>query len=125
MVERLAEVVVGAAIEAEHAILDLVPRRQENDRGESIDLSEASEQRQAVLPRQPPIEQDEIPPPGLQGLPGGSPVRRMLDNETLLPKSAHQVVGDVRLVLDHQDADSHQFFLIPSSRLGSPRREWP
>src|SRR5262249_31673717 len=46
---------------------------------------------------------------GTQPVPGVHAVGGVLDGVALLAQAARQEVGDLRLVLDHQDADAHDF----------------
>ena len=115
-VERLAEVVVGPAVEAEHAERGPVAGRQEEHRGPPVPLAEPAEQRQAVLAGQPPVQQHEVPRAGPQPIPAGDPVGGVLDVIPLLAEAGQQVVRDVLLVLDDQD---------PCRHVSSPRRMVP
>ena len=106
--ERLAEIVIGPAVEAEHAIGHLIAGGQDQHRSPAIAFPETAQQCDAVLSAQPPIEQDDIPTPGLQAKPSGVAVGGVLDRIPLLAQTGHQVVGDVRLVLNQQDASTHR-----------------
>src|SRR5262249_35398971 len=56
--ERLREVVVGSRVEAEHAVLDCVTRRQEQDRDVQTARPQAAADRDPVAIREQPVEHD-------------------------------------------------------------------
>ena len=71
--ERLAQVVVGTAVEAAHPVADRVARREEeHGRGPAL-AAMALQDRQAVRAGQPPVEDDEVPVAGPPRLPAASP----------------------------------------------------
>src|SRR5260370_13428024 len=71
-------------------------------------LAKAAEQRQPVRAGQPPVEQDRIPRGGVQGVPRRLTVRGVLDAEPLFAQTADEEVGNLGLVLNHQDANAHR-----------------
>src|SRR5262249_21600364 len=99
------------------------PGRQEEHRCRAAGPAEAAEDAEAVLPRQPPVEHDEVPRAGPQRLPGLLPVAGVLDGEALLAQAAHDEVGQLWLVLADQDADAHGP-TRPGPGAGGPPRGW-
>jgi len=102
--ERLGEVVVAAAVEAQHAIRQRVARRKHQDRRRDPAAPELAADAQAVPPRQQPVEDDDvIRRVGSQFLPD-VPRRSHVDDETLLMQSAREDAGSLRVVLDQQQS---------------------
>ena len=70
-------------------------------------LPKAPYERQTVWTGNRPIDKHNIPRTVLKLVPGILPVRRPLHRVALLPEATHDEVGDLFLVLDHQDANTH------------------
>ena len=105
--ERLAQVVVGAAVEAAHPVADRVARREEeHGRGPAL-AAMALQDRQAVRAGQPPVEDDEVPVAGPQRLPGRVAVGGVRDGEALVRQPVDDRSGEACVVLDHQNPARH------------------
>ena len=105
--ERLAQVVVGPAVEAAYPVADRVARREEeHGRGPAL-AAMALQDLQAVRTGQPPVEDDEVPVADAQRLPGRVAVGGMRDGEALVRQSVDDRSGEARVVLDEQDPLSH------------------
>ena len=119
--ERLAQVVVGAAVEAAHPVADRVARREEeHGRGPAL-AAMALQDRQAVRAGQPPVEDDEVPFAGPQRLAGRVAVGGVRDGEALVRQPVDDRSGEACVVLDqHRPA-------VPRShaRAPSPDRRRP
>jgi hypothetical protein len=111
--ERLGQVGVGARVEPAHPVADGVARRQEQHGRLPIRPPEPLHQRQAVLDRQLPVHEHQVPSARSQGQPRRAAVGGVLDRIPLLPQAAGQEIGDLRLIFHHQDPDAH----------ATPRRE--
>ena len=106
--ERLAEVVIRASIEPRDPVGDGVSGGQEQDGRVAVALAEAAEDRQAVLARQPPVEDHEIPVAVLQHRPGDLAIGDPLGDVPFLAQPSDDRCGDQLVVFDHQDADAHE-----------------
>ena len=100
--ERLGHVVVGAAVEAAHAVLDRVARR-EHQHGHPVRLrAQAPAGLDAVHPRQHHVEHDGVvldrPDAGQRLVPVG----RHVDHEALVAQAALDRRRHPLIVLDHE-----------------------
>jgi len=103
-VERLGQVVVGAAVEPAHTVADLVARGHHED-GHDADLAQAAAEREPVHPGEHQVEHDEVRREGAEGAEGAQPlaaVGRHLHRVALVRQAQAHKVGDGALVLDHQ-----------------------
>src|ERR1700688_1615590 len=103
--ERRADVVGGAQLDADDAVQLLAAGGDHDDRqpaGERIAL-EHPRQLEAVDAGQHQVEQDEVRVVAADGVDAGVAAARGLDVEALLLEVVLQDLGDVRLILDHQD----------------------
>ena len=105
--ERLDQIVVGAAVEAGHAILERVARRQHQHRRLVAALAQRSENLQAVAARQHEIEQDDVERLGVQ--PEERAFAGVLDRDVVAfaVQPFPQGVGDLLFVLDDEDPRRH------------------
>ena len=105
--ERLAQVVVGPAVEAAHPVADRVARREEEHGRRPALAAMALQDLQAVRAGQPPVEDDEVPVAGPQRLPGRVAVGGVRDGEALVRQTVDDRSGEARVVLDEQDPLFH------------------
>ena len=106
-IERLAKVVVGAAVQPSHAVGHGISGREEEHRSLTLALAEPPQQAQAVRSGKPPVQQDEIPLARAEGVPPVLGVAGVLDRVPLFPEPADDEIGDLVIVFDYQDADAH------------------
>ena len=105
--EWLAQVVVGAAVEAAHPVADRVARREEeHGRGPAL-AAMALQDLQAVRAGQPPVEDDEVPVAGPQRLAGRVAIGGVRDGEALVRQPVDDRSGETRVVLDDQNPLFH------------------
>ena len=102
--ERLDEVVVGARIQAVHAILDRVTRRQHEHRAPDPELAQPPADLETVRAGEHDVEHDRVVGSG-----AGHPERVLaalgdIDRVALLAQAAGNHVRQLRLVFDHQHA---------------------
>jgi len=105
--ERLTEVVVSPGIETPDTLGDGVARRQEEDWNSAPGGSIAAQQVEPIFAGEPPVQEDQVPRPGLELFPRTGTVRRADGDEALLAQTANDEVGEFRLVFNHQDAETH------------------
>ena len=116
--KRLAQVVVGASVEAAHPVADRVARREEeHGRGPTL-TAMALQDLQAVRAGQPPVEDDEVPVAGPQRVPGRVAVAGVRDGEPLVRQPVDDRSGETRIVLDEQNPLFHD----PPRRVGVAER---
>src|SRR5579885_3609410 len=120
--KRLAKVIVRAAVQAADAIGDSVARGEEEHRRGVPRLTKASQQRQTVLARKPPVEQHDVPRPALQSMPAAVAVRGCLDRETFLAQAADDEVGYGCFVFDYKDSNAHLALVSVLSSRPRPAR---
>ena len=106
--EGLAKIIVGPAVEALDPVVHLVPGGQEDDRGLAAGLEIATEQGQAVLAGQRPIEQYQVPGLAFQHREALVSVHGVRDGKALLRQAADDEFGEIQLILDDQDGVSHE-----------------
>ena len=101
--EGLDEVVVGAAVEAGHPVLGLGAGGQHQDRDVAV-AAQAAADLDAVHPRQPEVEHDQVRNEAGGDVERLDSVGRGAYFVALVAERAAQDVGDVDVVLDDQDA---------------------
>ena len=101
--EGLAKIIIGPAVESFDPVIDFVPRGQENNRGLKSALAKLTEQGEAVLVRERPVEQIQVPSAALEHLSPLLPVCSMLDGEPFLRQTRHHKLSKLKFVLDNQD----------------------
>ncbi len=112
--ERFGDVVVAADREPLHLLLGRVPRGQEHDRYVMTVGSEPLHDGEAVAVGEHDVEDHEIGAECRRRLQGVRPGTCHLDVEPFVPQSGRDEVGDVRLVVDDEDACiSHPFMVTP------------
>jgi hypothetical protein len=105
-IDGLLDLVVGAGIEAPDAVIDRIPRRQDEHRRSHPPRALARDQRQAVDARQPEIDDS--------GREGGTAERELrgdavadpVDVESTLAQPGLQRIAEQRIVFDDEDAHS-------------------
>jgi hypothetical protein len=100
--ERLDEVVVGADVEALDARLERVARSEHEDRHVVAVLAQAAGDVDAVQPRQPEVEDDQVRQERMRLVERLDAVAGELDVVPVQPQRALQDVGDFLVVLDDE-----------------------
>ena len=103
--ERLGQIVVGAFLEAAHQVLRVVLRGEDQDRHVVARGARAAQHLDAVHLGQHQVEDHELEAARGIGQParGGGAVARDLDRVALRREIEAQTLGQMRLVVDHQD----------------------
>ena len=105
--ERLDQVIVGAGIQPGHPVGHGVLGGQDQD-GHIAGRAQAPADAEAVDARQHQIEQHEVGRPVTRRRQSRLAVGAHLDRVAFVDQPAAQQVGNLWLVLDHQDAFSHR-----------------
>ena len=107
-VERLRQVVVGAQLEAEHAVHHLAARGEHDHRRRDALLAQVAEHVEAVLARQRHVEQHQVEAalarPARPGVAGLGRLHLVALGAQPVAERQHQP----RLVLDDQDSAAHE-----------------
>ena len=111
--ERLEHVVVGAAVQALHAVVQFVARGEDDDRRMAVALTKAREQRHAVDARQAEIENHQFMAVLREGLLGEDAVVDHVDGEAGLFETALDAARDGAVVFDQKESHG-----IRSSTMG-------
>ena len=101
--ERLDQIVVGAAVEALDAVLGVGARGEDQDRDVALGADAAADL-DAVEPRQAEVEHDEVGDELLGGVERLHAVGGRAHLVALLAQRAPQHVGDLGVVLDDEHA---------------------
>ena len=101
--ERLGDVVVRAELEAQHPLHLVVARGDHQHRGAVAGGPQRAQHLQPVQAGQPDVEHDRDRALPAYGVEGGAAVGLDRHREALAGEVEPLEVGDVRLVLDHQD----------------------
>ena len=101
--EGLDQVVVGAGVEAGDAVLGLGPRGQHQDRHVAL-LAQAAADLDPVEPGQAEVEHDQVGDESDRHVERLDAVGGGADLVALVAQGTAQDVGDVGVVLDHEDA---------------------
>src|SRR5262249_53890615 len=116
--EWLDEIVVGATVETEYAVVDAVARRENEDRRLDTALPQSLQDFQTAAPRQHQIENDEVKRLGV------GPIEAVLSGGSdgdfvVLPfQRRSKNPGDLPFVLD--DENPHQRGMLPGQALLVP-----
>ena len=105
--ERLAQVIVGAAVQPAHPVADRVARGDEEHGRISALAAIAVQDRQAVPARQPPVEDEQVPLLGPDRLQSRVAVGGVRDVEALVRQPVHDRSGEACVVLDHENPARH------------------
>ncbi|CPU65988.1 Uncharacterised protein [Mycobacteroides abscessus] len=103
--ERLGHVVVAARGEPGDAVLDGVARGEEQHGHVGVALAQAAQDGEPVHVGEHDVEHDDVRPGLPRGADRGVPVERGGDVPALVPQRRGEQLGEVRLVVDHEDAD--------------------
>jgi hypothetical protein len=104
--ERLGQVVVGAAVQAAHAVLDGVPRREHQHRGPHAAPAEAPAGLEAVHPREHHVEHERVVVRGPDRAQRLLAVGRDVDHEPFEAQAAPDRRRHPHVVLDHEHPHS-------------------
>jgi len=102
--ERLQHVVVGAAVQALHAVVQFIARGEDDHRRVTIALAETRKQRHAVDAGQAEIENDELVAVLRERLFGEDAVVHHVDREAGLFEAALNAARDGAVVFDQKDS---------------------
>ena len=102
--ERLAQIVVRADLQSQHAIELVLARRHEDDRKRFRSAAQPPAQLQSVEPGQADVEDDQIRQRGVERRPGVEAIREALHLMSLLSQREAHCLADRVLVLDDRDA---------------------
>ena len=102
--ERLGQVVVAAGLQALHAVVDAVPRAQEEHRGGDAGVAQRRDQAEAVEARQHDVDDGGVVRAGARQLESRHAVLGDVDGEALLSQAAGDEAGDAAIVFDDEDA---------------------
>ena len=116
--ERLDQVVVGAAVEAGDAVLDLAAGGEHQHRRPDERLAQAPAGLEAVDPGQHHVEHDRVEGRGGRHPEGVLSAGGDVNDGALLDQAASQQLGHLRLVLD----DQHAHRGLRSTPAGQPLR---
>ena len=117
--ERLGHVVVGTALEPQHAVAFLAECRQHDHRQGNprvLPLTQAPAHLQAADSWQHQVEHDQIRPPRRGKLQGSPPVRRMPGFQASVAQVVHDDLRHGQVVLDNKNACVHHLSLRTSDR---------
>src|SRR5215813_3625881 len=116
-VEGLDEVVVRAGVEARDAVGHRVARGEDQHRDREPALALAAQQREAVAPREPEVEQQQLEGLAAEHRFGGARLVHPVDREALALQARAQRLADHRVVLYQQQSHGAQSMM----RRGPPR----
>ena len=114
--KRLDQVVVGASVEARHAMLHGVTRRQHQDGKGVAPGAHVLQENEPVAVGQPEIEDDGIVGVDLEGRARIAAAAHRIDGKAGPRQRRAQDLGDANLVLDHQESHVHYLLLGPATR---------
>ena len=101
--ERLDDVVVGAGLQAAHAVVDLVARGEDADRDVVAGAAQLREDLEPVEVGHREVEQDHRRAHGLVGRERRAPARRAHDAKALELEAGADGAADRGVVVDEQD----------------------
>ncbi len=108
--ERLHEIVVAADLESGDAIVDRLPRAEDQHRRADAALAQRADHADTVHRREHQIDNGDVVPAGPRHLQTGRSVARVIDDEARFPQAAGHEISDRLIVLDDECAH------LPSER---------
>ncbi len=119
-VERLDQIVVGAAVQAADPVGDLVAGGEDHHRRIVLPCAQAAQHFHAVAPRQAQIEQHRVEVRALQSLQGQPAVAHPIDRIGLAPEVAAQAFAEHGVVFHEQQV--HAGIVTDPARCGVAAR---
>ena len=115
--ERLGEVVVAAGLQAVHAVVDAVPRAEEQHRRGDGGVAERGDQAEAVEAGQHHVDDGRVVAARARQLETGHAVLGDVDGKALLAQAAGDEPGDAAIVFDDEDPHAGGLGLAPQDLL--------